>query len=129
MFSCIAALGETGCGFEHQFAAILRALGADGQRAPAENQGFLRPDAYLAIVMLTNEDDCSETPGVKLFDTASNTTLASQFGPPANFRCNEFGHMCDRRDRRAPGRAAPNNDVTAMVTYRAAVRTTRRTTC
>src|SRR3954468_13932287 len=53
-FTCIAALGETGCGFEHQFASILRSLGADGRgAAPAENQGFLRPEAYLAIVMLT----------------------------------------------------------------------------
>ena len=119
VFSCIAALGETGCGYEHQFAAILRALGADGKAPPAENQSFLRPDAYLAIVMLTNEDDCSERPGVKLFDTASNTTLASMFGPPANFRCNEFGHMCDSGSGTYahPGRAAPNNDLTAMVTY------------
>ena len=29
------------------------------QRPPRENQGFLRPDAYLAIIMITNEDDCS----------------------------------------------------------------------
>src|SRR5205814_1796196 len=36
VFSCIAALGETGCGFEHQFASVLRALGADGSPAPAE---------------------------------------------------------------------------------------------
>ena len=57
VFSCIAALGETGCGFEHQFASVLRALGADGSPAPAENQGFLRSDALLAIVMVTNEDD------------------------------------------------------------------------
>ena len=32
VFTCIAALGESGCGFEHQFAAITRALGADGGR-------------------------------------------------------------------------------------------------
>jgi hypothetical protein len=119
VFSCIAALGEGGCGFEHQFAAILRALGADGQAAPAENEGFLRADAYLAIIMLTNEDDCSERPGVKLFDTGTNTTVASQFGPPANFRCNEFGHMCDSGSGSYahPSRVAPNNDVAAMVTY------------
>ena len=47
VFGCIAALGESGCGFEHQLAAITRALGADGQPPPAENQGFLRPDAFL----------------------------------------------------------------------------------
>ncbi len=114
VFACIAALGETGCGFEHQLAAITRALGADDRPAPVENQGFLRPDAILGIIMLTNEDDCSVSPGVPLFDTNSNMNIASQLGPPANFRCNEFGHMCDGAH---PNRNAPNNDVTQMVTY------------
>ena len=113
-FTCIAALGESGCGFEHQFASVLRALGADSRAAPAENQGFLRPEAYLAIVLITNEDDCSASPGVPLFDTGSNTNIMSQLGPPANFRCNEFGHMCDGMH---PNRNAPNNDVAQMVTY------------
>ena len=114
MFTCIAALGERGCGFEHQFAAVLRALGADGRAMPAENQGFLRADALLAIVMVTNEDDCSASLGVPLFDTGSNTNIASQLGPPANFRCNEFGHRCDGA---APGRNAPGNDMAATVSY------------
>ena len=113
-FACVAALGEAGCTFEQPFAAILRALGADGQAAPAENQGFLRPEAYLAIIMLTNEDDCSASPGVALFDTTSNTNLASLLGPPASFRCNEFGHNCDGGH---PRRLAPNGDVAATVTY------------
>ena len=40
VFSCIAALGETGCGFEHQFAAITRALGVDGRgAAPPRTRG------------------------------------------------------------------------------------------
>jgi hypothetical protein len=114
VFTCIAAIGEEGCGFEHTFAAVLRALGADGRAAPAENQGFLRPDAYLAIVLVTNEDDCSGTPGVTLYDTGSNTDLASQLGPPANFRCNEFGHMCNGTH---PSRHAPGMDMNAMVSY------------
>jgi hypothetical protein len=59
VFQCIALLGSNGCGFEHQLASVARALGADGSPAPAGNAGFLRPDAELAIVMLTNEDDCS----------------------------------------------------------------------
>jgi hypothetical protein len=121
VFKCIGGLGESGCGFEHPFAAILRALGADGRPAPADNAGFLRPDASLAIVMLTNEDDCSASPGsgpngrIPLFDMASNFYLQSQLGPPAGFRCNEFGHICDGMH---PSRSAPNNDVTAKVTYR-----------
>jgi len=58
-FSCIAPLGESGCGFEHPLAAAARALGADGRPPPAENEGFLRPSAFLAIILVTNEDDCS----------------------------------------------------------------------
>src|SRR5262245_31127211 len=100
VFTCIAALGEQGCGFEHQLAAVTRALGLDGASAPAENQGFVRPDALLAVIVVTNEDDCSASPGagpnnrIPLFDTTANTNMASQLGPPANFRCNEFGHIC-----------------------------------
>ena len=120
VFTCIAALGETGCGFEHQFAALTRALGVDGRgAAPIENQMFLRPDAYLAIILITNEDDCSAAPNVPLFDTGSNTNLASQLGPPANFRCNEFGHLCDEGGMVGihPNRNAPGQDVAQTVPY------------
>jgi hypothetical protein len=127
VFSCIAALGEAGCGFEHQFAAIRRALGVDGRgAAPPENEGFLRPDAMLAVIMLTNEDDCSASPSssspngeIPLFDTGVNTNITSQLGPPGNFRCNEFGHMCSKGsgDFMHPDRSAPGNDVSATVTY------------
>jgi hypothetical protein len=112
VFTCIAAIGETGCGFEQQLRAVARALGADGQAPPAENQGFLRADAYLFIVMLTNEDDCSTAPGSTLYDTASNLTLSSTLGPPSNFRCNEFGHLCSGSK---PPRRAPGGNVTDTV--------------
>jgi hypothetical protein len=115
VFTCIAALGDQGCGFEQQFAAITRALGADGQPAPAENQGFLREDAYLAIVMITNEDDCSSGIGGQFY---SDGTLMSQIGPAANFRCNEYGHTCDGA---APSRYAPNGAITDKVSYQSCV--------
>jgi hypothetical protein len=119
VLGCISALGESGCGFEHQFAAITRALGADGKGAPpAENAGFLRQDAYLAIVMLTNEDDCSAQDSVPLYDTTANLNLASQLGPPANFRCNEFGHLCDGTP---PQRNSPTGTVTATMSYQSCV--------
>jgi hypothetical protein len=126
VFTCIAALGEGGCGFEHQFASITRALGVDGFGGPpAENAMFLRPDAYLVIVLITNEDDCSASPGqgpnnrIPLFDTSVNTNIMSQLGPPANFRCNEFGHLCDdgTGNYTHPNRNAPGNDVAATVMY------------
>ena len=112
-FTCIAALGETGCGFEHQLAALSRALSADDSPPPTENQGFLRRDAYLFVVLLTNEDDCSAPSGSPLFDTKANTLLASVLGPPANFRCNEFGHLCNGAK---PPRLAPNGSVNDTVT-------------
>ena len=118
-FSCMAQLWEGGCGFEQQFASMLRALGADGRAAPLENQGFLRPDAYLVIILITNEDDCSAAPGVPLYDTGANFNIASQLGPYRNFRCNEFGHLCDDGSGNFihPNRNAPGNDAAANVTY------------
>jgi hypothetical protein len=112
VFACIAALGETGCGFEHQLASMARALGADGKAPPQENQGFLRPEALLFIVLVTNEDDCSASPGSALYDT-TQTSLTSALGPPANFRCNEFGHLCGGAK---PPRLAPTGSVTDSVT-------------
>jgi hypothetical protein len=112
VFACIAALGETGCGFEHQLASMARALGADGLAPPQENQGFLRPEAYLFVVIMTNEDDCSAPSGSALYDTAQ-TKLQSVLGPPANFRCNEFGHLCNGAK---PPRLAPTGNVTDTVT-------------
>jgi hypothetical protein len=92
--SCIANLGEGGCGFEHQLASVARALGADGTLLPPENAGFLRPDAQLVIVFLTNEDDCSAPDVTDLFDTSSSR-IVDPLGPMQSYRCNEFGHLCD----------------------------------
>ena len=113
VFTCIASLGNSGCGFEQPLASVSRALGADGRAMPAENQGFLRQDALLFIVLLTDEDDCSVPPGSALFDTKSNLTLASQLGPASNFRCSEFGHLCNGVK---PPRLAPTGSVNDVVT-------------
>ena len=93
VFSCIAPLGDTGCGFEHQFASVLRALGADGQPAPPGNVGFLRADAFLLVILITNEDDCSAPPDSALFDSSSEL-VSDPLGPLQSYRCNEFGHLC-----------------------------------
>jgi hypothetical protein len=83
-FACIAPLGTSGCGFQQPLAAVQAALGGN----PA-NTGFLRPDAFLAVVILTDEDDCSASNDA-LFDPA-NTTL----GALTDFRCTEQGVSCD----------------------------------
>ena len=102
-FACIADLGTSGCGFEHQLQALRVAL--DPELMPDENRGFLREHAVLALVLLTDEDDCSaprdKNGSNPLFDPSQ---LASQaLGPFTSFRCNEFGHLCEgKRPPRTP---------------------------
>jgi hypothetical protein len=72
---------------------------------PAPNVGFLRPDAELAIILLTNEDDCSALPTTTLYSlNGGPQSLKNALGPVANYRCNQFGHLC----RDANGSTSPD---------------------
>jgi len=81
--SCISHVGEAGCGVEAPLEAMRRAL--DGSRR--ENDGFLRKGAFLAVVILTDEDDCSGSP--QLFAQPDGT------GGPDDFRCTQSAYRCD----------------------------------
>ncbi len=99
VFQCISLLGASGCGFEHQLASIDRALGADGLGPPpSQNVGFLRADAYLGIVMLTNEDDCSAPADTTIYSlNGAAQSITNPDGPIDNYRCNggrHGGHLC-----------------------------------
>jgi hypothetical protein len=89
VFSCMANRASQGCGYEHQLQAANQALHPRPDWNPM-NEGFLRPDAYLAIIILTDEDDCS-----------GPDTAADFFGGPApagfvdNSRCAAAGHICN----------------------------------
>jgi hypothetical protein len=108
-FACYAAVGEGGCGFEHQLGAVRAALaGCDtpGGCEISANEGFLRPDAYLAVVILTDEDDCSAPADSGLFDMSA--AAAARLGPPGSYRCFQYGNLCDGLD---PGRTpGPRTD-------------------
>ena len=102
-FSCIAPIGATGCGFEHQLESTrLALLGCDyNNNANCQtNPGFIRKDAYLGVVFLTDEDDCSARRG-DLFDP-SQSGLNDPLGPWESFRCTEFGIVCAQKLRQ-PG--------------------------
>jgi hypothetical protein len=88
-FSCMAAVGEAGCGFEHQLEASYRAL----HDTIAENTGFLRSDAILAVVYVTDEDDCSAPANSDLFDPSTNGV--NMYGTLHSFRCTQFGVQCN----------------------------------
>jgi hypothetical protein len=117
VFQCISLLGSSGCGFEHQLASIDRALGADGLGPPpSQNTGFLRPDAYLGIVMLTNEDDCSAPADTTIYSlNGSPQSITNPDGPIDNYRCNggpRGGHLCKDLNAGSPntGSATPPLD-------------------
>lgn len=95
VFSCMAKLGVGGCGFEGQLESIKQAL------TNPENDGFLRPNAFLAIIIITDEDDCSARTEA-MFDPTI-TGKDSALGPLDSFRCFEFGVQCNPDDPRKPG--------------------------
>jgi hypothetical protein len=98
-FSCIAELGTNGCGFEQHMESMRHALNGSN----AFNNGFLRDNAYLGVVFIQDEDDCS-TQDTGMFDTSQNS-LGDTLGPLASFRCTEFGVDCEtgNADPRALG--------------------------
>jgi hypothetical protein len=51
--ACLTALGTKGCGFEQQLKSAERGLARDDQ------QGFIRYDALLAVLVISDEEDCS----------------------------------------------------------------------
>jgi hypothetical protein len=111
-FTCIAALGDQGCGFEGQLKSVRWAL--DPLNVPAGNDGFLRSDAFLAVILITNEDDCSVPDDSDLVDP-SQTTMSSLYGPLWSYRCNEFGHLCQIGGTLTPPPRGPATDLQGCV--------------
>ncbi len=97
VFGCIARLGIDGCGFEQPLESALRAL----DERNAQNQGFLRDSAFLAVIIISDEDDCS-TENTQMFDTSQNS-IDDPLGPLSSFRCFEFGLVCDPDNPRTTG--------------------------
>ena len=101
---CVATVGTGGCGFEQQLEAILKAASpsaptswtADGYAPPMffrgtsghaddQNDGFVRDNSVLAIIPVTDEEDCSAL-DPELFNPSSATYGATDL----NLRC--FAH-------------------------------------
>ena len=122
--ACVALLGTGGCGFEHQLESPLKAItpttaqswtsanfvpiGTPGaprglerpfwrNSAPhgdRENAGFVRDNSVLAVVVVSDEDDCSA------FDPSLYNPSSTTYSGPLNVRCHQYGdaavHPVDR---------------------------------
>ena len=109
VFSCLAtAVGTAGCGYEHQLQALRLALNPQGLTGGTdvnmENNGFLRQHAFLAIVLLTDEDDCS----ADISDLVNDGMfLERPMGETGSLRCAARGHLC-------AGQAIPDYNDSAV---------------
>ncbi|MEM1418476.1 MAG: hypothetical protein AAGH15_26515, partial [Myxococcota bacterium] len=106
--SCVAQVGIGGCGFEQQLEAMLKAItpassdlrfaeDTQGNGAGGANDGFLREEAALGIVLVTDEDDCSVR-DPDLFNPAS-----TRFPGDLNLRCFDHPDAVYDLDRFANG--------------------------
>ena len=86
VFATMARAGAGGCGFEQHLEAMKQAL----QPSNAVNMGFLRANAFLAVVFIADEDDCSMQDTVGLLGPETPAIGAQQ-----SFRCTRFGVTCD----------------------------------
>lgn len=86
VFGKMARVGATGCGFEQHIEAAKRALSP----ANPDYNTFIRTNAYLAIIFIADEDDCSLTDATGFFGPESPALGALQ-----SFRCTRFGVTCD----------------------------------
>lgn len=92
---CLADRGTSGCGFEQQLDAMLKAVTPEASpirfvmdstgHADGLNEDFVRPDSLLIVVMLTDEDDCSAS-DPRIFDRNNDS-----FTPDLNLRCWRHG--------------------------------------
>ncbi len=119
-FSCIAKRGRNGCGLEQQLEATLKALtppdsqikftalspnGHGNARAVGGvsgfNQNFLREDALLAIVLVSDEEDCSIPDASRAIFDGTNMTVPGGI----NVRCGmaENGHLLHNTSRYVEG--------------------------
>lgn len=85
VFACLANLGTQGCGFEHQLQSVRMALSG----FVSDNAGFLRSDAHLAVVYITDEDDCSAPANSTMFEDFSDHNVDT------SLRCSIAGHICN----------------------------------
>lgn len=81
--TCLVPIELDGCPFQQPLGAAVTALTSTD---PA-NAGFLRPDALLAVLVVSNQDDCSAP--AAFFDPASTA-----LGPATPLRCAQQGWTC-----------------------------------
>ena len=88
-FQCIGFVGDYGCGVEAPLEAMKRAL--DGHAL--ENKGFLRDNSTLAVILLTDEDDCSAQLEKRPYLNPRHKDCGS-LDPDPDYECFNLDYRC-----------------------------------
>ena len=89
VFACLAGnLGTLGCGMEQQLLSYEFALVAGGLGNELQ-QAMIRPGAYLGLVFLSDEDDCSATMNIGMYGDQVEAR-----GESSSLRCATRAHAC-----------------------------------
>ena len=95
-FACLGPQGIDGCGYEAPLESMIKAI--QRSQVDDENQaGFLREEALLGIVFVTDEVDCSmQGAGAEAFDPSGARALWSdpQLAYPTSAVCWNAGVSC-----------------------------------
>ncbi len=84
-FASMVTMGGRGCRFEQPLAAMKKAI----ERGAHLDRELVRPGAALAVVFLSNEDDCSVS------DSEFFNPMLDGTGEVSKFRCFKHGVQCD----------------------------------
>ncbi len=109
--ACLVSTGTDGCGFEQPLEAILKAVtprasivrfndDEEPGHGDGRNEGFLREDAVLVIIALTDENDCSAS-DLELYNIGS-----VRYPGQPNLRCFAYPEALHPVSRFADGLVA-----------------------
>ncbi|MGH1341155.1 MAG: hypothetical protein ACRBN8_06365 [Nannocystales bacterium] len=98
-FACMGPQGINGCGFEGPLRAMQRALTRTGANSETE-YGFLRDDAILLVVFVTDEADCS-----------AQGTMPDELRQGLSVGCWDAGVQCTPNEDGSLDCASANLDV------------------
>lgn len=118
VFACLAAhLGTQGCEVKQPLQALEFALVAQGWGNEAQ-RSMLRPDAHLAIAIITDEDDCSASTNDGMFGDKPELR-----GEAASLRCATRAYTCGGNNLSTLGPGFPTTQAFSAPLYACTART------
>ena len=96
-FACYAPMGVAGCGFESHLESMYKAIAASKTSKSMNNYGFMREEASLVVVVISDETDCSYNPDYSEIFTANKVFWydpATDVAPTSSM-CWKAGVACE----------------------------------